>query len=124
MLNLRQQNITVARDDLLVALRRNLEVHKSEYLEAFEDYKKILKESLKKALQNAEANNFEKVDVQIAKPQNHEADYQRAIDMIEVSTNTEFTIDGDSYAAYFKNEWPWKRTFDVLAASYKSGIGA
>lgn len=121
MLNMHNQSVTVQRDDLLSALKANLNAHRKQFAEATFDYQALVKRELAAALARAEGGDFSKVDVNVPKPQGHEQDFLDVIDMMEMSVDETIKLDRESFKAYFRNEWPWKRHFDILAQSYKSG---
>lgn len=121
MLNMHTQSVNVKRADLLVALKDNLDTHRIEFAEATADYQALVKRKLSEALARAEIGDFSKADVVVPKPQSHEADFMDVIDMMEMSVDETVKLDRDAFKAYFRNEWPWKRQFDILAQSYKQG---
>lgn len=121
MLNMHSQSVTVKRADLLAALKANLEAHRAQFIEATSDYKAKVLEELYAALYRANNDDFSKVVVDVTKPESHEADFIDVIEMMELSVDESIQLDRDAFKAYFRNEWPWKRHFDMLAQSYKSG---
>ena len=120
MFNLRNQTVTVSRESLIEALHDNLSLHKAEYQEAMSDYRAKVIADLKAALARAEAGDFEKVNVHVSQPESHEQEFQDVIGMLEMSVDETITLDSDAFKAYFRNEWPRKRQFELIAASYKS----
>lgn len=121
MLNMHTQSVNVKRTDLLAALKSNLESHLSEYREARADYQAKVFAELGAALERAKYGDFSKVVVNIAAPVSHEQDFIEVIEMMELSVDDTIQLDRDAFKAYFKNEWPWKKAFESMAASYKFG---
>jgi hypothetical protein len=56
----------------------------------------------------------------ITPPQNHAEEFTEMIEMFELSVDEKINLDHQSFKAFFKNEWPWKKQFEMLAASYKA----
>lgn len=120
MLNLRTQTVNVSRTDLLANLYANFESHKAEYKQAMLDYQAKVIADLSAALARAEAGDFTKVTVRVDRPESHEQDFIDVIGMLEMSVDETINLDSEAFKAYFRNEWPWKRQFDMLMASYKA----
>lgn len=120
MLNLRQQTINVSRKDLLANLYANLESHKAEYKQAMIDYQEKVISELSAALSRAQSGDFSNVNVRVEKPDDHCQDFMDVISMLEMSVDETINLDSEAFKAYFRNEWPWKRQFDMLMASYKA----
>lgn len=119
MLTLRSQSVHVDRLTLITALETNLKAHKKEFKAAMADYKKATKKALQQALERAEKDDFSKVVVNITVPTSHEDDFVNALDMLRMSVDEKIELDSDAFQAYVKNNWPWRKQFELLAASYK-----
>lgn len=122
-MHLQQRSVNVSRSDLLLALRRNLDIHKAEYAEALADFKLRLISDLEIALKAAktlDVNELEDFKFNFEYPQSHADQISDVIEMLEFSTDETINLDSTSFKAYFKNEWPWKKSFDQLAMSYKA----
>lgn len=120
MLNLRTQTVNVSRESLIKALYANLEEHKAEYKQAMLDYQAKVIADLSAAIARAQAGDFAKVNVHVNQPESHEQDFLDVISMLEMSVDETINLDSEAFKAYFRNEWPWKRQFDMLTASYKA----
>lgn len=120
MLNLHTQSVNVNRTALLEALHANLETHQAEYREAMRDYQAKVVAELTASLARAKAGDFSKVNIHIPQPESHEQDFLDVIGMMELSVDETINLDSAAFKAYFRNEWPWKRQFDLMAASYKA----
>jgi hypothetical protein len=124
MMNLRQRSVNVKRVELLEALKKNLEIHRAEYKEALVDFKTRLLEDLEagaKHVADTTPAELAKFSVRINFPQNHEKDFEEVIEMLELSVDEHINLDSESFKAYFKNEWSWTHTFELMNASYKAG---
>lgn len=97
----------------------NRDAHKAEYDEALAAYKAQLVTLLEKKL--AAAKNGEDVSHQInlSKPREYLAQYDRALRMFELTTQEEVELDSESFAQLVMDEWDWKESFSTINNSYK-----
>ncbi len=104
--------------ELLTAVTDNREQHIKDYDEAIINYKKILVEELEKTL--ALAKEGEKVDhdLRLRKPESHEKEYNQAISMLKMTSDTEIEIDGNVFAQLVMDEWDWQHSFSSNTRSY------
>lgn len=123
MLTLRQQSVTVDREELIRALEKSMLEHEASYAQALEDYQVAVKQFMKDACDRAHAGDFSNLVLKLDAPVNHSEDYLEIIGMMRVSKDQAITLDKESYNAYFRNQWPWTRNFDLSAIAYKSALG-
>ena len=104
---------------LRLIIQENRNNHKAEYDEALKAYKAQLVTLLEKKL--AAAKNGEDVSHQInlAKPREYLAQYDRALRMFELTTQEEVELDSESFAQLVMDEWDWKESFSSINNSYK-----
>lgn len=123
MMHHNQRSVNVKRSELLIALKSNLQLHRTQYAEAVTDYRAKLLRDLKAKLKEVNSATDEAL-VQtrapsFTAPQNHEEEYVEMIEMFEMSVDETINLDHQSFKAYFKNEWPWAAVFAATAMSYK-----
>lgn len=121
------------RQDILARIRANREKHTAEFTDALEGYyleladqlAVIAKEARAASKQAAESKDPDKMYFQIraTKPESHEADYDRIIDMLESASNDKIELDENEFSQYVRDEWVWKRAF-TESASYYSSVNA
>lgn len=120
------QKVAVKRDDVLGVLRTNKEDHSRIYNEALEQYKKTVCEVLTKAL--AAAQRKDDVDfaeiVGLSKPFNHLKEYDRAIKMLEMSTDERVELTQQEFSQLVMDDWGWQRQFLVSNSRYSSSAMA
>lgn len=124
MMNLRNKSVNVERAKLLDALKSNLDIHRTQYKEAVEDFQARLLKDLTVAKNKVKKSNPESLKdfrFDINFPVNHEKDFVEVIDMLEHSTDDVINLDSESFKAYFKNEWSWSHGFASSLELYKSG---
>jgi hypothetical protein len=56
--------------------------------------------------------------VSIPRPEDHTADYNRAIKMIEMHEGDTITLGEDEFAQLVMDDWAWKRQFLDSSAMY------
>lgn len=119
------RSVKVHRGELLEAIKANRTKHVAEYNEAVEDYKlvaiKVAKENLKLA-NSGVLDTIAKVRSMPAAPTSYEAEYNRAIRMLEMSVETEIELEDDVFNQLVMDEWSWKRQFSVSNMAYKSSL--
>jgi len=122
MLTMHQRSVTVDRQRLLEALHANRDLHRAEYAEALVEYHARLRADLAAALGRVEAvtdvETLRNFRFQLPFPQNHETEYTRAIEMLEMSVSETIELDEQSFRAYFKNEWQWSGQMLAAKAAY------
>ena len=119
------RSVKVKRTDLLAAVLTNLAKHIGEYDEAVEDYKavaiKVAKENLKLA-NSGDLTTIAKVRPMPAPPVSYEAEYNRAVKMLQMSVEEEIELEDDVFNQLVMDEWSWKRAFSVSNMAYKSAM--
>lgn len=122
MLTLRQQSVKVDRLELIVALKKGRELHRDQFADANYDYQQAVKKFLALAVAQTDHGNFDNVHLTLKAPVSREAEYNNVIEMMMVSVDDNIQLDMESYKAYYKNEWPWSRDFELAAGQYKSAL--
>lgn len=119
------EKVTVSKGILLSKVRQNREKHVTEFVETMEGYRQMVIDELDGALSCA----HEEEDVDFAdlfklarKPESHEKDYDRAIAMLEMSTDGEITLTKREFDQLVMDEWDWKADFSLTGALYNSKL--
>jgi hypothetical protein len=116
--------IKMNRVELLVIVRENMAKHVAEYLEAVEDYKKLVLQLATANLKMAktqELAEFAKIKAVPSKPNSYEASYKRAVRMLELSIEDVIEIEEDVFNQLVLDEWSWKNSFITSNSLYKAG---
>lgn len=124
MLSLRSRSVNVNRLDLIEAIKRGKDLHLQAYAEAQSDYQINVSVFLTEAVRRVSLGDFTQVKIPFDPPVLRSAEYDEVIEMMEVSVDETINLDAESYKAYYKNEWPWTRSFLESAQMYKSMLGA
>jgi hypothetical protein len=116
--------IKMNRVELLVIVRENMAKHVAEYLEAVEDYKKLVLQLATANLKLAKTQDlaeFGKIKALPPKPNSYEVSYKRAVRMLELSIEDVIEIEEDVFNQLVLDEWSWKNSFIVSNSLYKTG---
>lgn len=125
------KEVRVKKSELLDILRTNGQKHVQEYQEAIEGWRvetlkelsKLSRKVKKLDLENAvdlTENDFPNLWVSAAqdRPTCHAKDYDRAIAMLDMSTEDEVVISAREFDQFVNDEWDWKEAFTVSNAKY------
>lgn len=114
-------NVTVKRDELLARIRSNRDAHRDLFLKAQDGYRARVIEELDRMLDDAKAGRKIRRSVQMAEPQDHTADYDMVIDMLEMATTDSIEISQHHFKCYVRDEWNWKAAASMVNTAYSSG---
>lgn len=110
--------ISVKKSELITAMKKNLEAHRSVFEEAQVAYRAAVIEELDKRLKYARNGKFVNIAIAFEAPQDHTKDYTRVIKMMEMCTKDEVLIHESDFAQYVMDDWKWKNQFLSNASSY------
>jgi len=105
---------------LLEALNLNREQHIKDYDTAEKVYKEVLVLELKSLLEKAEAGEEVEHVISLRTPTSHVREYDQAITMLEMTSDTEIEIDGSTFAKLVMDEWDWQGLFTRNTKAYTS----
>ena len=111
---------TVKKDELLAILNENRAKHQQVYEAAFAGYAEHAKQILQQELDDLNAGRVRELRILLSRPQNHTADYDRIIKMLELHVHSEFTLSEDLFAQYVMDDWRWKRDWLKMSNRYAS----
>jgi hypothetical protein len=125
------KTVEVEKKRLADALSKNLETHKSEYVEARAGYEKAriqayrelaeaaalaAEEDSGKTRKKAEKawNKLRNLDV----PQDHAESYEQAIALMEWETRDVVELSINDFECYVRDNWDWQHSFKASVANY------
>jgi hypothetical protein len=111
-------SIFVSKIQLLEILTGNRSAHQEIFKEAQKGYRSKAIELLDKALEEARHGGKITVSFMLPAPQDHTADYDRVIRMLEMSVDSEIQIEEDQFQMYVMDDWTWKRAFMENSTMY------
>lgn len=110
--------VTVSKEALLDTLRTNREKHVGTFQQVLEDYRLQAVRLLEEHIARIENGAVEKVYVSLPPPQNYEAEYDRAIAMVEWEQRETIELDAHTFNQWVMDEWAWKNAFNETVATY------
>jgi hypothetical protein len=120
------EKVTVKVETVVTALKENYERHKKEYAEAYDGYKRqaktLLEERLEEVAASSSETDQESLRFDLQPPEDHRDDYERAIGMLEMTTDEETRITSTQYAAFIQDKWSWQREWAHSNKSYTRGF--
>jgi hypothetical protein len=102
------QTVKVKRISLLEKLQSNRKTHRDIFLKAQEGYRKRVIQELGQMLAEARAGKSIRRAISLPEPQDHTADYDRVIAMLEMSVEDEIEIAAHEFDMYVMDNWAWK----------------
>tara|TARA_Y100000034_G_C6909175_1_gene423051 strand:+ start:199 stop:585 length:387 start_codon:yes stop_codon:yes gene_type:complete len=116
------EKVTVPVEDVLKALKENYERHQQEYDAAYKGYQKQAEILLNERLEEISASSSESDQVNLVfdlcPPEDHRDDYERAIGMLEMTTEEETRITATQYAAFIQDKWSWQQNWKHSNRAY------
>jgi hypothetical protein len=115
-----ESKVTVKKEELLNAIRKNRETHRESFLKAQKGYRETVIKALDQTLAEArEGQRFvlERITA-LVMPQEHTTDYDRVIKMLEMCVADEVTVTEQQFSQYVLDDWGWKKQFITTNARY------
>jgi hypothetical protein len=113
--------VKVEKDRLLSTLEENKAKHVSEYDEAVTEYRAQAEKALRKrASEIRDGGTLRKEIDDLPAPLSFAKDYDRAIQMVSWSTETELELDEQAFRAWVLDEWNWRGQFAGTTSLYNA----
>lgn len=118
--------LKVSKGKLLEILKGNRDSHRKTFLEAQNVYRKAVITELDSMLEAAQSGLPIRKHVNLAAPEDHTADYEEMIGLLELATDDLVDISQQEYKNYAMDKWAWnikaKRLNDAYAAGNTSAF--
>lgn len=105
-------DIRVNKKELLDALKANREIHIAGFESAWEGFveyvESVMQQRLEAAKDKIPPHDVSWTRVPGGVPQNHAADYDTAIRMLEMSLDDTIMVDHNTFERYVMDNWSWK----------------
>lgn len=108
---------------LLEILKENRAKHRQIFEEACDGYKKKAIALLEEKLASAKAGERIVMQFALQQPVDQTREYDRAIRMLELSTDQVVPLDENDFSCYVMDEWAWRAQFLSSNSAY-SGMAA
>lgn len=97
----------VAKDTLLEIVRENKKRHEKLHRDALAGWREEMKQMLEKALSTVAADPPHGVYINEEPPMDHTQDYDRVIEMLELTEEDVIDLNGNDFAALVRDDWSW-----------------
>lgn len=111
--------IKVDKVELLKIVRKNREDHAKDYQEALIAYKEAAIKELERML-SAARNGDIRHTIDVVKPREFLKDYDRAIEMVRMSVDTQIELSYQDFDQWVMNNWTWQESFKNSTGLYKA----
>jgi hypothetical protein len=102
------QTVRVKRISLLEKLQSNRKNHRDIFLKAHAGYRKTVIQELDKMLADARDGKSIRRALNLPEPEDHTADYDLVITMLEMSVEEEIQMLSHEFNMYVMDNWAWK----------------
>jgi len=105
------KQVRVYKAKLLLILKKNRSEHREVFLQAQKAFRVVAIKALDAQLKAARKGRpFELANlVRLTAPEDHTADYDRSIQMLDMSVETEIVISEQEFQNYVQDIWNWSR---------------
>ena len=104
---------------LIETIKKNLEIHITEYKEMHVLYSTKAIELTKKLLGQLEKDAAGVyLCVNLTEPKSSEESYNTALEMLELEVHDTVTISEQEFKQYIKDEWNWSHSFAISKTAY------
>lgn len=110
--------VTVKKADLLKRIKENRTKHAEAVKEAQVGYREAVIKELDRMLLDAREGRRIQIQVHLPVPVDHTREYDQIVDQLEMSVDTDITLDTHSFNAYVRDEWEWNRAFATSNTRY------
>lgn len=111
-------NVTVDRLELIAKLQENLKVHTQDYKDAHSAWLEQAIEHHKAQVASLEEDGVLLQEGLPRAPENHEKDYNVALQMLEMSVEENVTLENHQFRELVMDEWHWKGNFAASVTRY------
>jgi len=110
--------LTFKRIDILEELKANREEHIQIVQEAQTGFRVKWTAMLEEALTSSKAGMNVKPSLHLQVPESHVDDFDRAIQMFEMTTDDDVTLEEVDFQMYVRNQWRWHSQFLLSNSHY------
>jgi hypothetical protein len=111
-------SIQVKRTDLIEALTKNMDRHRENFLEAQKGYRAAMIKELDQMLTDARAGNKIRRQISLPEPEDHTAEYNTAIRMLEMCVDDKIQISSLEFQQLVMDDWGWKKHWTDTVSNY------
>ena len=112
--------VRIEKPKLAAILETNKAEHREIFIEAQKQYRAIVIGRLDASLKNAREGRNPAIRelALITEPQDHTADYDRALKMLSLSVDDVIELDDHQFRCLVDDEWEWTRAWAISNSAY------
>ncbi len=114
--------IKVNKQELLAILKKNRDNHHAVFEEAFEGYRKESIRIHEENLKTLKGNKRVIVAFYETAPQDHTADYNVVIRMLEMDVGNTVDLNQQQFTNYVDDNWNWKQQWTISNSKYAASL--
>jgi hypothetical protein len=114
------RTVRINASELRNKLVENRAAHTADYEKAFVVYRDDVVAALKARLESVEHREPFNLYFNLRSPEDHTADYDRVIAMLNMSVEKEVDLSSDEFNCYVLDNWEWAENAKMLNSSYSS----
>lgn len=114
------REVRIEKSKLLEIVQKNRAEHRDIFLKAQEKYRELIIKELDAVLASARDGKDILIIrlVEIIMPSDHTSDYDQAIRMLELSTDTTVVLTRQEFSALVDDDWGWSREWAASNVRY------
>ena len=116
------KTVKINKTELLELMKKNLETHKSDYVESVDGYYEELLKELKAKVKLAKAREEVDLFIHLVKPENHSLEYEKVIRMLEMTSEGNIELTSQEFDKYVMDNWGWSESFKTTNVMYSRGV--
>ena len=110
--------VKIKKQELIDVLTENREGHREKFLAAQEGYRTRVIELLDQRLADARAGRQIDLAFRLPVPEDHTADYDRELRMLEMEVEETVTLDKNLFDQLVMDNWAWSQSFAATRMAY------
>lgn len=115
------KEVRVKTTDLKTRLEVNRNAHSAQFGVAMDGWAKEVAQLMRADIEAIERGERRRLTALDPMPENHAPDYDRVLEMLEMSVDEHQTLDIGTFRQYVLDDWSWKERWTVSTAKYLSG---
>jgi hypothetical protein len=108
----------INKGELLAILETNRDQHRDKFLRAQEGYRRRVIQELDRRLEDARAGREIDLAFRLPEPEDHTADYEREIRMLELETESTVVLSMREFDQLVMDRWGWSEDFAMTSSAY------
>lgn len=112
------KSVKVLKSDLKASLLSNKKIHKIQFEKAYEGYVNTCMSVLTENLKSFKEKKPTSLVITERAPENHTADYDRALKMLEMSVEDVIEISKEEFTQLVQDDWSWKKSWGISNSKY------